>query len=200
VRATILEEEPQAVQMLDAFDRCAPPDAVFAADMCIAGYWLAAFHRVRGPRKLSYPMGWGTLGYAFPAALGVATAGAGRAIAVVGDGGFLFACGELATAAQERLPLTVVIVDDGGYGMLRYDQRQANLANRGVDLATPDFTALAHAFGIEATAVEGFGAVFESTLTDYVRAPGTNVIVVSAAMAPPPSTSPRWYRRQREHQ
>lgn len=65
-------------------------------------------------------------------------------------------------------------------------------------VATPDFTLLAHAFGIEATAVEGFGTPFETTLTDYVRSPEPDVIVVKAAMTPPPSTSPRWYRRQEE--
>ena len=46
----------------------------------------------------------------------------GPVVSVSGDGGFLYACGELATLAQERIPLTAVIVDDGGYGMLRFDQ------------------------------------------------------------------------------
>jgi thiamine pyrophosphate-dependent acetolactate synthase large subunit-like protein len=69
---------------------------------------------------------------------------------VSGDGGFLFACGELATAAQERLPLTALIVDDGGYGMLRYDQRRAGAEPYGVDLHTPDFVALARSFGLRA--------------------------------------------------
>ena len=67
----------------------------------------------------------------------------GPAVAVVGDGGFLFACGELATIAQERIPLTTVIVDDGGYGMLRYDQDVHGDERYGVDLHTPDFAALA---------------------------------------------------------
>ena len=74
------------------------------------------------PRKLQIPLGWGTLGYAFPAALGAALADRGPTVAIAGDGGFLYAAGELATVAQERIPLTLVIVDDGGYGMLRYDQ------------------------------------------------------------------------------
>ena len=65
---------------------------------------------------------WGTLGCAFPQALGAALGGAGPVVSVSGDGGFLYACGELATVAQERIPLTAVIVDDGGYGMLRFDQ------------------------------------------------------------------------------
>jgi thiamine pyrophosphate-dependent acetolactate synthase large subunit-like protein len=192
VAALVREEEPQAALLLDTFDRLLPADATVLADMCIAGYWVAAFHRVPGPRRLAYPMGWGTLGFAFPAALGAAVTG--RAVAVVGDGGFLFACGELATAVQDRLPLTVVLVDDGGYGMLRFDQVQAGVPTRGVDLVTPDFVALAGAFGVPAEAVDGFGEGFEAALAKSLETDGPSLIAVRAALTPPPSTSPRWYR------
>ena len=101
-----------------------PPTASLVVDMCIPGYWLAGFYTPAAPRRLQVPLGWGTLGYAFPAALGAALAGTGPVVSISGDGGFLFACGELATMAQEQIPLTAVIVDDGGYGMLRYDQAQ----------------------------------------------------------------------------
>jgi acetolactate synthase-1/2/3 large subunit len=166
------------------------------ADMCIPGYWVGGFHRVRRARGLAYPVGWGTLGFAFPASLGAAAAGGGRAVAVCGDGGFLFACGELATAAQERLPVTVVLVDDGGYGMLRFDQTHAGHPTSGVDLHTPDFVAMAHAFGVAAVAVDGLGEEFTARLAELVAADGPNVLVVRAAMTPPPTTSPRWYRRR----
>jgi thiamine pyrophosphate-dependent acetolactate synthase large subunit-like protein len=192
VVALVREEEPQAALLLDTFDRLLPADATVLADMCIAGYWVAAFHRVPGPRRLAYPMGWGTLGFAFPAALGAAVTG--RAVAVVGDGGFLFACGELATAVQDRLPLTVVLVDDGGYGMLRFDQVQAGVPTRGVDLVTPDFVALAGALGVPAEAVDGFGEGFEAALAKSLETDGPSLIAVRAALTPPPSTSPRWYR------
>ena len=52
-------------------------------------------------------------------------------VSVSGDGGFLYACAELATAAQERAPLTAVVVDDGGYGMLRFDQDHRGLTREG---------------------------------------------------------------------
>ena len=57
-------------------------------------------------------------------------------MSISGDGGFLYACGELATATQENIPLTAVIVDDGGYGMLRYDQDLHGDPREGVDLRT----------------------------------------------------------------
>jgi thiamine pyrophosphate-dependent acetolactate synthase large subunit-like protein len=114
---------------------------------------------------------------------------------VTGDGGFLFACGELATVAQEGLPLTIVLVDDGGYGMLRFDQTQAGESATGVDLFTPDFGKLADAFGIPTSSVVGVGPDLERALAEAVAADGPRMIVVKAAMAPPRLTSPRWYRR-----
>jgi acetolactate synthase-1/2/3 large subunit len=119
------------------------------------------------------------------------------AVCVCGDGGFLFACGELATVAEAEVPLTVVLVDDGGYGMLRFDQELAGDEPFGVDLAGPDFEALGRSFGIAATTVDGFGRAFETALTGAVASSAPSLIVVTARLKPPPTTSPRWYRRPR---
>ena len=105
VRADLAETDAEALGFLEAVERALPEDGVLVCDMCIPGYWLGGFHNPAGPRKLSYPLGWGTLGCAFPQGLGEALAESGPALSVSGDGGFLFACGELATAAQERLSL-----------------------------------------------------------------------------------------------
>ena len=196
VRTLVRAEEPQAELLLAALDGVSDRTGVLLADMCIPGYWAAGFARIPGPRRLAFPLGWGTLGYAFPAAIGAALAGRGRALALVGDGGFLFACGELATLAQEHLPVTTVLVDDGGYGMLRFDQVHSGVSTRGVDLTTPDFVALARSFGVPARVVVGFGDEFASALADSMGASGPDVLVVRAALTPPPSTSPRWYRRR----
>ncbi len=188
-------EHPEEMAFLDAFAGAVPDDAVVVCDMCIPGYWLTGFHAVPAPRRLLTPFGWGTLGFGFPAAIGAALAGGGPAVAVCGDGGFLFACGELATVAQERPRLTVVVVDDGGYGMLRYDQRRAGEEPFGVDLHTPEFAALARSFGVYAEQVEGLGHGFGSALARHVALPEPSVLVARAALQPPPTTSPRWYRR-----
>jgi acetolactate synthase-1/2/3 large subunit len=189
--------DPAALRFLDAFAFAVPSDAVVVADMCIPGYWLAGFHAFARPRRLQYPVGWGTLGYAFPAALGAALAGAGPVVSVSGDGGFLFACGELATVVQERLALTAVIVDDGGYGMLRHDQDRAGSVRHGVDLHTPDFVALAASFGVRAEGVDGLGDAFGEALARHVAEAGASVLVARGpALTPPPTTSPNWYRRR----
>ena len=191
------DEEPAATEFLRSVARALPDDAVVVCDMCIPGYWLGGFYRPPLPRHLLYPLGWGTLGCAFPQGLGAALAGTGPAVSFSGDGGFLYAVGELATMAQDRIPLTAVIVDDGGYGMLRYDQRVKGDPIYGVDLQTPDFAALAGTFGVEAQTVSGLGDEFGAALAQHVRNPEPSVLVAKAALDPPPNTSPRWYRRAR---
>jgi len=164
---------------------------VVVADMCVPGYWYGGFGRVGRPRGLAYPVGWGTLGFGFPAGLGAALSGR-PAVALVGDGGFLFGCGDLATAAQEQLPLTVVLVDDGGYGMLAYDFRRAGQTPVGCDLEPPDFVALAAAFRVAAreVTVAELGAAVAAGIASGLP----NLVVLKGSYLPPPNTSPRWYR------
>ena len=195
VRSQLADTDPEALGFLEAIERVVPEDGVLVCDMCIPGYWLGGFHRTPAPRKLAYPLGWGTLGCAFPQALGAGLAGAGPVVSVSGDGGFLFACGELATIAQERIPVTAVIVDDGGYGMLRFDQDLQGDPHEGVDLQTPDFVALARSFGVRADQVNGLGEHFEAVLGHHLRLDEPSVLVAKAALRPPPNVSPRWYRR-----
>jgi acetolactate synthase-1/2/3 large subunit len=195
LRDRLAREEPEASAFLEAMEVALPDDAVVVCDMCIPGYWLGGFHRTPGPRKLTYPLGWGTLGCAFPQGLGAALAGAGPAVSVSGDGGFLYACGELAAAKQENIPLTAVIVDDGGYGMIRYDQDLHGDPREGVDLTNPDFVALAASFGIRADSVEGLGEHFGVALKGHIALKEPTMLVARAALGPPPNVSPRWYRR-----
>ena len=65
-----------------------------------------------------------------------------------------------------------MLVDDGGYGMLRFDQVRAGEEPFGVDLVRPDFAALAASFGVPATTIDGFGAEFEQELRG--RSPATS--------------------------
>jgi thiamine pyrophosphate-dependent acetolactate synthase large subunit-like protein len=199
VRADLLRE-PAAAAALAFVDRtmaAVTGDALVFADMTVPGYWLAGYAPVARPRSLHYPMGWGTLGFAFPAAVGAAVAaGSGRpVVAVCGDGGFLYAPGELATVVQEHLPLTLVVVDDGGYGMLRYGHEADELPSLGTELHTPDFAALARSFDADAVTVDGIGDDYESALRDATTSGRPVVVHVRARLEPPRTTSPRWPRR-----
>jgi thiamine pyrophosphate-dependent acetolactate synthase large subunit-like protein len=196
VAAWIADDDPQAAALLDVVHRALPPETVVVTDMCIPGYWLGGYWQVPRPRKLGYPLGWGTLGFGFPASLGAGLAGVGPTVCLTGDGGFMYACGELATVVEARIPLTIVLVQDGGYGMLRYDQVQAGEEPFGVDLVQPDFAALAASFGVPATTIDGFGPEFEQALVRSVASDHPEMLIVHAALKPPPTTSPRWYRRR----
>ena len=194
VTAWVEQDDEQAAALLEVVHRALPPETVLVTDMCIPGYWLAGYWQAPRPRKLGYPLGWGTLGFGFPASLGAGLAGAGPTLCLVGDGGFMYACGELATVVEARIPLTIVLVEDGGYGMLRYDQVLAGEEPFGVDLVQPDFAALAASFGVAATTIDGFGPEFERELTRSIASDEPQMLVVRARLKPPPTTSPRWYR------
>jgi acetolactate synthase-1/2/3 large subunit len=71
-------------------------------------------------------------------------------LAVVGDGGFQYGLTELATAGRHGLDVTLLVVDDGGYGVLRQYQREAGFGEFAVDLEQPDFVAVAESFGVPA--------------------------------------------------
>jgi acetolactate synthase-1/2/3 large subunit len=134
--------------LLDSVRAALPRDAVGAWDMTILAYWAGAHFPVLTPRRFLYPLGSGTLGYAWPAALGASVALGGPTLAVVGDGGFLYGVQELATSKQHGLHTTLLLVDDGGYGILREYQRDAYGETFAVDLEQPNFPDLARSFGV----------------------------------------------------
>ncbi len=182
----------EAAAFLESIEHGWPAGGDIVCDMAVAGYWVGGYAGQPRSRRLQYPVGWGTLGYALPAAVG-ASAGSGRATLVVaGDGGVPFALGELATLVQENLPVTVLVIDDGGYGMLRYDQLVAGDPERGVDLQGPDWVALAHAFGLAASEVESVGEPLREALAVSADRAGPSLLHVRARLHPPRTTSPRW--------
>ena len=112
--------------------------AIAAWDMTISGYSAAPFFPVYEPDTWLYPLGSGTLGYAWPAAIGAKVARPDAdVLAVHGDGGILYGLAELLTARQEGIGAKLLIVDDGGYGILRLIQNRAFGRTAGVDLARP---------------------------------------------------------------
>ena len=146
---------PDHARMLDCIRRELPRDGVVVKDVTIAAYlWgnrlLATYEPGTAIRPTSMAIGPG-----LPLAIGAAV-GTGRPTVVIhGDGGIMLTIGELASAVQQRVPLVVVVLNDGGYGILRYIQDAALGGRRtGVDLATPDFAALARSMGMAGERVE----------------------------------------------
>ncbi|MBK9738411.1 MAG: thiamine pyrophosphate-binding protein [Actinobacteria bacterium] len=169
-------------------------DGAVVCDMAVGAYWYGGYSNQPRPRRLQYAVGWGTLSYALPAAIGPASVGI-PTLAVCGDGGPMFALGELATYAQESLPITLLIVDDGGYGMLRFDQQVFGHPERGVDLLTPEWSSLGAAFGIaveRVSAVDAIGPALARARTANDRGE-PRIVVWPQRLFPPRTTSPRWF-------
>jgi thiamine pyrophosphate-dependent acetolactate synthase large subunit-like protein len=136
-------------------------DAVVVADQSMSCYYgLLANLPLHRPRSFVYPAGLGTLGYALPAAIGAAIARPGRqVVSVLGDGGVMFSLAELATAAQARLALPVVIVDNSGYGEIRREMIERDGRALAVDLPVVDFPAVARALGCHGVAAGSYEEV-----------------------------------------
>ncbi|MFI0264642.1 thiamine pyrophosphate-binding protein [Streptomyces sp. NPDC017056] len=135
--------------LVDALRAAMPPEAVLTSDSSMVSHYgaLKGF-RVPRPDTFLHPTGFATLGFALPAAIGALVGRPGLpVVALTGDGGLQFSVNELATAVLLGRPLPVVIVDNGGYGSVRTEQSRLGVPPLGADLPSPDFTALAAAYG-----------------------------------------------------
>ncbi|TBO55651.1 thiamine pyrophosphate-binding protein [Streptomyces kasugaensis] len=168
-------------QVLAAVRDALPDEGVSCWDMTILAYWAWSAFDARRPNALHSAQGAGGLGYGFPAALGAAVAEPGRPVlAVSGDGGAMYSIAELATARQYDLPVTWLIVDDGGYGILREYMTDAFGQATATELTRPDFVALAESFGVPALRTSP-----ERLRTDLAAAlasPGPSVVVLPALL------------------
>jgi len=150
------------VGLLDALACCLDPGTVVVKDSTISAYtWGNRLLPVLRPRTSIMPNSF-AIGLGLPHAVGAAVGSqVPPVVLLAGDGGFLLSATELATVAQEELPIVVLVFVDGGYGVLRniqesqYGSEQGRI---GVDLGHPDFCGLAAAFGIRAERVESIGA------------------------------------------
>ncbi|MFC6061740.1 thiamine pyrophosphate-binding protein [Streptomyces ochraceiscleroticus] len=167
--------------VLAAVREALPPRSPSFWDMTILAYWAWSAFDARHPNTMHSAQGAGGLGYAFPAALGAAVADPARPVlAVSGDGGAMYSLAELATARQYDAPVTWLIVDDGGYGILREYMEDAFGRATGTELARPDFAALAESFGVPA--VTSAPERLRDDLAAALAAPGPSVVVLPARL------------------
>ncbi|MEY9968568.1 acetolactate synthase-1/2/3 large subunit [Streptacidiphilus sp. MAP12-16] len=172
-------------RILAAVRDALPDDSPVFFDMTILGYWAWSAWDARSPGAMHSAQGAGGLGYGLPAALGAAAAlnsdgGTKPVLAVSGDGGAMYSIAELATALQHRLPVTWLIVDDGGYGILREYMNGAFGQATATELTRPDFVRLAEAFGVPATATTPDR--LRDDLAAALATPGPSVVVLPALL------------------
>ncbi|GAA3936653.1 thiamine pyrophosphate-binding protein [Microbacterium soli] len=168
VRAAIADEisgiAPHLATLAERIAEGLPDDAIVAGDSSQIIYLaLANVLRQGRPHSLLYTPTYATLGYGLPAGIGAAVAQTERpVVTVTGDGALMFCMNELLTAVEQRLDLTVVCVDNGGYAEIRQNELDRGIAPIGVDLVQPDWVALAAALGAGARSVDAVGDVADA--------------------------------------
>jgi acetolactate synthase-1/2/3 large subunit len=154
VDASLRAVGPQAA-LVDQLRAAIPDDGVLVPCTTTLGYMSHMLYPAYGPRTYLSTSYMGTLGWGFPAALGVKVARPDTpVVCATGDGGFLFAATELATAVQYGINTVTVVYDDGAYGNSNRDQRERFGGREiGTVLRNPDFVRFAESFGADATRV-----------------------------------------------
>ena len=154
------EQRIRPEALAQAIDRHAAPDAVFTSDTGMSTVWLSRFVTMSDRRALLGSFNLGSMANAMPQALGAQALDRDRqVIAFCGDGGLSMLLGDLITAAAYRLPVKLVVFNNGQLGMVKLEQEQGGLPEFGTALANPDFAAVARAIGLHGVRVENPDAV-----------------------------------------
>jgi acetolactate synthase-1/2/3 large subunit len=152
--ALIRRIQPQSAY-LAAIRDVLPREGYFVPELSQVGFAsYTGAYPVLAPRTYVSEGYQGTLGFGFPTSLGVKVANPDASVvSVTGDGGFLFAASELATAAQYGIGVVTIVFNNRGYGNVRRDQQQSGGQSIGNELHNPDFIRLAESFGVAARRV-----------------------------------------------
>src|SRR6266851_3854650 len=166
----IQKVQPQ-MAYLNILREVLPPNAIVTDELSQVGFASWYGFPVYEPRTFITSGYQGTLGSGFPTALGAKVANPDRpVVAITGDGGFMFAVAELATAVQFNIGVVTLVFNNNSYGNVRRDQRE-RFDGRVVasDLVNPDFVKLAESFGVGAarvTSPDHFRPALEKALVD----------------------------------
>ncbi|MEF3109932.1 thiamine pyrophosphate-binding protein [Raoultella sp. WB_B2P2-3] len=166
-------------QLNDAIAQALPDDGILVRDITVSGsLWGSRLFRAHGPLMNIHSLA-GAIGMGLPMAIGTAIANPQRkVVGLVGDGGLSLNLGELATLAQEKANVTLIIMNDGGYGVMRGIQDKYFGGRQYYnELHTPDFTLLAQAIGLQAWSVER-AEDFQAVMTEALAMPGPSVVEI----------------------
>ena len=169
---------PIEIEVLDQIRSALPPETLVFNDPTTIAFWARSHWKTDRPRTWFVPSGFGTLGYALPAAIGARLARPDNpTIAIIGDAGVMFTIQDLMTAVQENVPVVVLVFNDEGYGVERRHQYHLYGRRSGVDVRPPDFVALAHSFGAQGILVDDLSRVGK-TVESVLDAEGPIVIEI----------------------
>jgi thiamine pyrophosphate-dependent acetolactate synthase large subunit-like protein len=156
----------------------ASDDAVFTCDVGTPTIWAARYLRMNGRRRLLGSFMHGSMANAMPQAIGAQTAFPKRqVVSLSGDGGFAMLMGDLLTLVQHKLPVKIVVFNNGTLGFVELEMKAAGYLPTGVALDNPDFAAVARAAGIHGVRVEDAGDL-EGAVREAFAHPGPALVDV----------------------
>ncbi len=161
--------------VFDTMRAIAPPATIATADSGAHRILLSQMWRCDAPRALLQSSGLCTMGCALPLAIGAALASGAPVICFVGDAGLEMTLGELATARDLGVPVVVVVLVDSSLALIELKQRQAQMANSGVDFGETDFAAVARAMGGHGGAIDNRAALETEARAAFAR-PGFTLL------------------------
>jgi len=142
-------------QIAKAVNDQATEDAVFTCDVGLPTVWAARYLAMNGRRRLIGSFWHGSMANAMAQAIGAQAAFPGRqVISLSGDGGFTMLMGDFLTLAQHRLPVKVVVFNNGTLGFVELEQKSTGFLDFGTELRNPNFAAIAEAAGIRGIRLE----------------------------------------------
>jgi acetolactate synthase-1/2/3 large subunit len=177
-----------AAHMVELLRQGVPEDGILVCDTTTVAYMCHMHYPVYAPRTYLSTSYMGTLGFGYPASLGVKVAAPDQpVITVTGDGGFLFAATELATAVQHGIHTVTIVFDDNAYGNSNRDQREKYHGRElGTALRNPDWVAFARSFGAEGIKVDDVEKL-PAVLGDAIAASSETSTVIAVPMDRLPS-------------
>lgn len=182
-RAEVDAERPGIGPVCDALRAVLPDDTMIYSDMTQFAYAAKEIWDMPRPGHWHHPYGFGTLGYALPAAIGGAVARPGLpTLAIAGDYGLQYTIQELGTAVELGLPLPILVWDNGKLGEIEDSMVRSQIAPNAVVARNPDFLALAKAYGAEAVQPDSLEALQQAMLAAF-KADGPTVIRVTPEIA-----------------
>ena len=178
-RADTDAARPGIALLCDALREVMPDDTMIYSDMTQFAYVAQDVWPMTKPGHWHHPYGFGTLGYATPAAIGGAIARPGKpTLAIIGDYGFHYTMQELGVAVELGLPLPIILWDNGKLKEIEDSMTRAQIAPNAVIARNPDFCKLAEAFGANAAAPKTIQQM-QQAVTAAFRADGPTLIYLT---------------------
>jgi pyruvate dehydrogenase (quinone) len=168
----------------------ASDDAIFTCDVGLPTVWSARYLKMNGRRRLIGSFWHGSMANAMPQAIGAQAASPGRqVISLSGDGGFAMLMGDILSLNQLKLPVKVVVFNNGTLGFVELEQKSTGFLPTGTDLVNPNFAAMAEAIGIKGVRIEDPKDV-EARVAEALAHPGpvvVDAVVAREELAMPPA-------------